>query len=136
MFHHDFSLDDIEEMMGRVIQKVKEVGNILGVCDEDIYRSLVSSANASLGSMSLSLERRNSELIASNNVLDATYKMVRQMKSGMPLLETIQEIIFAAREAFGVERCLCMVRDDRSGLFVVVAISVMLSPEVFVKKRQ
>ncbi len=118
MFHHDFSLDDIEEMMSHVIHKVKEVGNVLGVCDQDIYRTLVSSANASLGSMSLSLERRNNELIASNNVLDATHKMVRQMKSGMPLLETIQEIIFAAREAFGIERCLCMVRDDRSGLYV------------------
>jgi putative nucleotidyltransferase with HDIG domain len=118
MYHHNFSSEDIEGLVDQVILKVKEVGNILGVCDEDIYRSLVSSANASLGSMSLSLERRNNQLIASNKVLDATYKMVRQIKSGMPLPETIQGIIFAAKEAFGVERCLCMIRDDQAGFFV------------------
>lgn len=118
IFYHNFSSTEIEDMMGDVLTKVKNVANILGFCDEEIYRNLVSSANVSLGSMSRNLEQKNQELTATNKVLDATYKMSHKLRSGLSLTETIQEIILAAKDAFGVKRCLCMIRNDLTHEYV------------------
>lgn len=117
-YHHNISTADIEVIMDEVIKRVKEVGGFLGVYDEEIYRVLLGAANASLGSMSLSMGRQNRELLSANKVLDATYKMSRKMVSCLSLQEAGQEIIFAAREAFGGERCLCMIKDENAGLYL------------------
>jgi len=116
--HHHFTPDDLTAIVQRVMERVKEMAAILGISDADQYRTLVSSANQSLGSMSLNLEHRNRELVQTNRVLDATYGMTRRLKSGMTISEAVQEIIVGARAAFGVPRCLCMVVDAKRELFV------------------
>ena len=118
MQHHQLNVPDVEDVVQRVMTRVKEMTVILGISDADKYRSLVSSANQSLGSMSLGLEHRNRELLQANRVLDATYGMTRRLKSGMTTAEAIQEVIAGAREAFGVARCLCMVIDAKKETFV------------------
>ena len=118
MRHHHLENDELEEIIKDVVARVKEVGLVLGINDEEQYLSLVSSANVSLGSMSINLERKNKELAVANQVLDATYKMTRRLKSGMGIREAIVEIIHAAREAFGAHRCLCMVMNKWKKQFV------------------
>lgn len=118
LLHHHLNPAEIEEIIKRVIARVKEVATILGFYDAEKYRTLVSTANISLGGMSINLERRNKELSLANRVLDATYKMNRRLKSGMSIAEAVQEIMLAAREAFGVGRCLCMVLDKAKSQFV------------------
>ncbi len=118
MLHHRFTADEVEDIVSQVTTRVKELTDILGINDVDKYRHLVSSANQSLGSMSLGLEHRNRELLQANRVLDATYGMTRRLKSGMTVGEAIQEVMTGAREAFGVSRCLCMVADARKEAFV------------------
>ncbi len=118
MLHHHLSPADIDEISKEVAVRVNEVGKVLGISDEETYRTLVSSANVSLGSMSLALERKNKQLALANQVLDATYQMTRRLKTGISIIDAVQEIILAAREAFGVARCLCMVLDPRKKQFV------------------
>ncbi len=115
---HDLDAGEVEEMVDDVLARVREIGNVLGYCDQDLYRSLVGTANVSLGNMSLNLERRNRELQRANQVLDATCAMTRRLKSGTGIDEAITEILHAARAAFGVRRCLCMVVDHGAGHFV------------------
>jgi len=118
LLHHQLSPADLEEIVKKVMERVNEMATILGINDADKYHSLVSSANQSLGHMSLSLDHRNRELVQANRVLDATYAMTRRLKSGLTIPEAVQEILAGAKEAFGVSRCLCMVVDAERDLFV------------------
>ncbi|MBA3013792.1 MAG: HDOD domain-containing protein [Proteobacteria bacterium] len=118
MLHHHLSSSDLEDVVTRVMERVKELGAILGINDPDKYRTLVSSANQSLGSMSLNLEQRNRELTQTNRVLDATCAMTRRLKSGMEIGEAVEEVIAAVRGAFVISRCLCMVVDSKRDIFV------------------
>jgi len=118
MLHHHLSAEDLDLVIKKVMERVKELGAILGINDPDKYRTLVSSANQSLGAMSLNLEQRNRELTQANRVLDATCVMTRRLKSGMEIGEAIDEVVAAVRSAFAVPRCLCMVVDGRRDIFV------------------
>ncbi|MDD5757706.1 MAG: HDOD domain-containing protein [Desulfobulbaceae bacterium] len=118
LLHHQLAPADLEEIVNQVLVRVDEMATILGINDADKYRSLVSSANQSLGHMSLDLNQRNRELLQANRVLDATYSMTRRLRSGLTTGEAIQEVLAGAREAFGVSRCLCMVVDAKRGVFV------------------
>jgi signal transduction histidine kinase/HD-like signal output (HDOD) protein/ActR/RegA family two-component response regulator len=116
--HNKLSSTELEAIVRQVMERLKELSAILGIHDADTYRTLVSSANQSLGSMSLNLEHRNRELLQANRVLDATYAMTRRLKSGLTSDEAVREIIAGAREAFGVSRCLCMAVDAKQDIFV------------------
>nr|MBF0223264.1 HDOD domain-containing protein [Desulfobulbaceae bacterium] len=120
MLHHNLSIEDVDAIVIEVKERVEELSKVLGIYDKDNYTNLVSSANASLGSMSINLDRQNKELVGENRVLDATYKMTRRLKSGMALTDAIQEVLLAARDAFGVSRILCMVIDKQKEQFVGV----------------
>ncbi len=116
--HHQLSPADLDGIVQQVMERVKEMAAILGINDADKYRTLVTSANQSLGNMSLNLEQRNRELVQTNRVLDATHGMTRRLKSGMTIAQAVHEIITGARAAFGVPRCLCMAVDAKRELFV------------------
>lgn len=118
MLHHHLSPADIDAIMAEVYIRIKELGNILGFWDEEVYRKLVSSANASLGNMSLTLDSNNRELGATNRILAATNEMTRKLHPGLSIEEAAQEVITSARNAFGVHRGLCMVRDPAAACFV------------------
>lgn len=118
LLHHQLGPADLEEVVKQVLLRVNEMATILGINDAEKYRSLVSSANQSLGHMSLDLNQRNRELVQANRVLDSTYAMTRRLRSGLTIGEAIQEVLTGAREAFGVSRCLCMVVDAKRGVFV------------------
>jgi len=115
---HGMTGGEVDAMVDDVLGKVREIGNILGYCDQELYRSLVGSANVSLGNMSIGLERKNKELSRTNRVLEATCTMTRRLKSGLEVSQAIREILLSAREAFGARRCLCMVVDHDAGHFV------------------
>lgn len=118
LLHHNFSSGEMDSLVHGVMERVKNVSKILGFHDEEIYRGLVASANVSLGSMSINLERQNQDLQMANKVLDATYKMTRHLKPGMSVADALQEIIMAVREAFGISRCLCMALDEEGKQFI------------------
>ncbi len=118
LLHHHLRPADLEDIVKKVMARVTEMASILGINDADKYRSLVSSANQSLGHMSLDLDHRNRELVQANRVLDATYAMTRRLKSGMASGDAVQEVILGAREAFGACRCLCMVLGSSKDVFV------------------
>ena len=117
MVNQNLSTDDIKEIMNSVVDKTKEVANILGYCDEEIYHNLISSANISLGSMSRNLELKNQELTSVNKILNATYELNKKIKSILSLEETIQEILISASKTFKSKSALCMIRNDRSNEF-------------------
>jgi putative nucleotidyltransferase with HDIG domain len=109
---HNLTRVDIEAMMNDVYARVKEVGDILGIWDEDLYHRLIRTANSSLGSLSMSLEKKNRQLSEINRVLDATCEMTRRLRPGVSLLEAAGIIAEAACKAFMVERSLCLIRDE------------------------
>ena len=117
VLHHHLTPVDIETIMDRVYQRVKEVGNTLGFWDEQAYQRLIRSANVSLGSLSMNLERRNRELTENNRVLDATCEMTRRIKAGTSLFEAAAIIVETACRVFEVNRSLCLIRDDREHAF-------------------
>lgn len=118
ILHHNLTTEDIESLLVEVRERVEALGKVLGIDDQSVYANLVSSANVSLGSMSINLDRQNKALTVENRVLDATYKMTRRLKSGMAIIDAVEEILQAAREAFGVSRSLCMVVDKKREQFI------------------
>jgi putative nucleotidyltransferase with HDIG domain len=112
ILHHNLTQADIEAMMNDVYARVKEVGNILGLWDEDLYHRLLRTANSSLGSLSLSLDKNNRQLGEINRVLDATCEMTRKLRPGISLTAAAGIIAAAAGKAFGVDRSLCLIRDE------------------------
>ncbi len=117
LLHHDLG-DEMEGIISQVMERVESIAQILGLQDKAAYHDMVASANVSLGSMSLNLERQNQELVMANQVLDATYKMTSRLKPGMAVVDALLEIIMGVREAFGASRCICMALDDEFKQFV------------------
>jgi len=117
LLHHQLTTSDLEAIIKQVMERVNEIASVLGINDADKYRTLVSSANQSLGHMSLNLDHRNRELVQANRVLDATYTMTRRLKSGLTIPEAVSEILTGAKEAFGISRCLCLVADSKRGIY-------------------
>ena len=78
----------------------------------------MSSANITLGSMSMKAEQNVVELAETNRVLTATCDLNRELYVGVPLAEASRVVVEAARKAFNVNRCLCMVRDEAEQVFV------------------
>lgn len=119
MMHHHLSSEDIDEIMGDVHKRVQEISNVLGIWDENSYRKLVSSANVSLGGIGMQLEKSNQELAQTNQVLEVICEMSRRLKRpNLELAEAAKVVVDSALKAFGVNRCLCMIRDEESQKFV------------------
>ena len=118
LLRHHLSFEDIEEILEQVHEKVKDVGSILGICDEDACRREIRSANVSLGSMSMSLEMSNRDLADTNRALSATCEMTRELHLDLSLHQAARVILIAARKAFGINRCLCIIRDSETRSFV------------------
>jgi putative nucleotidyltransferase with HDIG domain len=117
ILHHHLKRADIEAMMSDVLAKVKEIGQILGFWDEELYRRMIGTANRNLGSLSLGLEKNNNELRETNRVLDATCEMTRQLRPGTSPTAAAGIIATAAGKAFGVDRALCLIRDENGRQF-------------------
>ncbi len=113
-----FSAADIEAIMDQVHGRVQEVASVLGIWDEETYRKLVGAANITLGSMSMKAEASMVELVETNRALAATCEMSRQLHAGLPLAEAARIVITAARRAFNVNRCLCIIRHEAGQAFV------------------
>jgi putative nucleotidyltransferase with HDIG domain len=109
---HNLSKGDIEEIMNAVYARTKEVGDILGIWNEDLYHRLIRTANSSLGNLSMNLEKKNRQLSEINRVLDATCEMTRLLRPGVSLTKAAGIIAAAACKAFMVDRSLCLIRDD------------------------
>ncbi|MDA8164672.1 MAG: HDOD domain-containing protein [Desulfobacteraceae bacterium] len=118
VLHHGMSPADIEAIMGEVHAKVKDMGPILGLWDEKLYNRLVRTATASLGSLSLSLDKANRRLSEMNRVLDAACELGRRLRPGTGLEAAAGIIAEAAAKAFGVSRTLCLIRHEEEQLFV------------------
>ncbi len=118
LLHNHFSAESIEEMMAEVYRRVQDVGTVLGFWNEEVYHKLISSANQSLGEISMGSEIRNQQLEASNRVLAATCEMTRQLHPGLQLTKAAQVVVVAVRRAFGAKRCLCLIRDEAHQSFV------------------
>ena len=118
VLHNRFSAPDIDAIMGDVHARIEEVAKILGFWDEEVYRRLVSSANISLGSMSIKAEQNVVELAETNRVLRATCDLSRDLHAGLPLTEAGRVVLNAARKAFNVNRCLCLIRNEEEQTFV------------------
>lgn len=117
LLYHQRLSGEIDSIMEQVHDKVKEVGTVLGIWDEEAYLRSINVANASLGDMSLAAQQANRELIRTNQVLDVTSAMSRRLNMASSLVDATQHIIDSCRKAFGVRRCLCMVRDEARHLF-------------------
>ncbi|MDH3359616.1 MAG: HDOD domain-containing protein, partial [Desulfobulbaceae bacterium] len=117
MLQHHLSANDIDELMDKVMERTKEVGNILGFWDEKEYHKLVGSANQRLGDLSFHLDYDNRILNESNRTLDASGSLSRQLRSGIPLADAATTIIAAVHQAFGKRRCLCMIRDTSNNFY-------------------
>ncbi len=117
LLHHNLS-GEMDSIIEEVMERVDKVAGIIGLQDKKAYHELVASANVSLGSMSLNLDRQNQTLLMTNQVLDATNKMTRRLVPGMSISGALQEIIMAACEAFGCGRCICMALDDDGKQFI------------------
>lgn len=118
MLHHHISPEDIDEIMEDVHKRVQEISDVLGIWDEKTYRKLVSSANVSLGGLGMQLEKSNQELLRTNQVFEAICEMTRKLKPNLALPEAAKVVVNSALKAFGVNRCLCMIRDEASQKFV------------------
>ncbi|MEA2084115.1 MAG: HDOD domain-containing protein [Thermodesulfobacteriota bacterium] len=118
VLRHHLSTEDIEEILKQVYEKVRDMGSILGICDEDVYRRQISSANVSLGSMSMSLEMNNRDLMDTNQSLNAMCEMTRKLHLDLSLHQAAGVILNAARKAFNINRCLCIIRDNETRSFV------------------
>ena len=118
LLHHHFTPEDIDAIIAEVLERTKEIGNILGFWDEEVYRQLVSSANVSLGSISMKLDKDNRRLEDTNRVLSATVAMTRELNAGLSLSEAARIVAKAAAKALGASRSLCMIRDEAARRFV------------------
>ena len=116
--HNGLTPTDIDEIMENVHERVKEVADLLGIWDEKIYRKQVSSANISLGTLSINLDKSNKQLTQMSKVLNAACDMTRQLSYPQSLTEAAKIVATAANNAFGVTRSLCTIRDDEAKMFV------------------
>lgn len=116
--NHHLTQKEIETMMTEVVDRIKTVGNTLGFSDEQVYRKMVATANLSLGTMSMDLEKNNRQLSEANQVLGAVNEMIRSLHPGISLGEAAEIVLDAARKGFGVNRGLCMIRNNAAGIFV------------------
>ena len=117
MLQHHLTATDIDKMMDKVLERTREVGNILGFWDEAEYHKLTGSANQRLGDLSIRLDYDNRILSENNRTLDASGALCRQLRSGLPLADAATTIIAAVHKAFGERRCLCMIRDTNKKFF-------------------
>lgn len=118
LLHHHLTTEDLQQIMSAVYERIKNIGNVLGFWDENVYRKLVGSANASLGDISLDLEKTNRELTETNRILGAISEMTQKLKAGLSLQETAKVVIKAARDAFGTNRCVCIIRNHATDAFI------------------
>jgi len=118
VFRNDMTPDEIDLIMADVHKRVEEVAKLLGIWDEKTYRKQVSSANISLGGMTFNLERKNRQLSDMGRVLKSSCELGRQLHPGLSLSEAARKVAAAARQAFRLDRCLCLIRDDVANVFV------------------
>jgi len=114
---HHFSSQDLENIISRVHERLKDLGGILGFWNEDIYKKLISSANTSLGSMGINLDKNNRLLQQTNRVLHATCQMAQELHTGLSLSAAAKVICRYAEEAFGSSSSLCLLRDNEQQAF-------------------
>lgn len=117
ILQHHLSAAAIDTLMDKVIERSREVGNILGFWDEEEYHKLIGSANRRLGELSIHLDHDNRLLTDNNRVLNAAGALCRQLRPGLPLPEAATSVINAVQQAFGERRCLCMIRDPGNKFF-------------------
>ncbi len=117
MLQHHLTTSDIDSLMDGVIERSREVGNILGFWDEEEYHKLIGSANRRLGDLSIRLDHDNRILGESNRVLQAAGALCRQLRPGLPLADAAATVIAAIHQAFGKRRCLCMIRDTSNNFY-------------------
>ncbi|MFW8600726.1 HDOD domain-containing protein [Desulfobacterota bacterium M19] len=108
---------EIDDLVAEVVKRIEKMAVVMGFHDSETYQRLLSSANVSLGAMSVDLGQQNHELLAANRVLDAACGLGRSLKPGLTIAEALREILLAAQEAFGVKRCLCLALDDGEAHF-------------------
>ncbi len=118
MLHHHLTTKDLEDIITDVSQRVKEIGKVLGFWNGKAYQKLLRSANMSLGGMSLNLEITNRELAEKNRVFSAIYDMNRKLNPGLSLEDVTQVVVSSVQKAFGVNCCLCMIRNEHEHVFV------------------
>ncbi len=117
LLHHNL-VEEMDPIITEITARVDKIVGVLGLQDQQAYHKSVAAANASLGSMSLSLDRQNHALVTANRVLDATCRMNRRLAPGMAVVDALREIIMAAHEAFGGSRSICMALDDDAKQFI------------------
>ncbi|MEW6428506.1 MAG: HDOD domain-containing protein [Thermodesulfobacteriota bacterium] len=117
MLHHSISPAEVDALMAATHDRVKALGTVLGFWDEDEYRKLVTSANVSLGSASMVLERNNRELGEANRVMDASCTLVRELHARMGTQASARVINEHVQRAFGVDSSLCLIRDEERQVF-------------------
>ncbi|VAW40022.1 hypothetical protein MNBD_DELTA03-727 [hydrothermal vent metagenome] len=108
---------EIDDLVTEVVKRIEKMAVVMGFHDSETYQHLLSSANVTLGAMSVDLGQQNNELLAANRVLDAACGLGRSLKPGLTIAEALREILLAAQEAFGVKRCLCLALDDGEAHF-------------------
>ncbi|MEJ2689992.1 MAG: HDOD domain-containing protein [Deltaproteobacteria bacterium] len=116
MLHH-FSANDLEEILSEVLEKIQNLGDILGFWDEEVYKRSVSSANLSLGSMGINLDKSNRQLQQANRVLDATCRMARELHTGLSVSAAAKVICKYVQKAFQSSSCLCLIQDGYQQAF-------------------
>ncbi len=114
---NDIDGEEVDELVAEVMKRIEKMAVVMGFHDSETYQRLLSSANVSLGAMSVDLGQQNNELLVTNRVLDAACGLGRNLKPGLTIAEALREILLAAQEAFGVERCLCLALDDGEAQF-------------------
>ena len=116
--HHHFEAADLDGILAGVHERLKDLGSILGFWDEEVYQQMVSSANTSLGSMGINLDKNNRQLQQANRVLEATCEMARGLHTGLTPDTAAEVICRAAAKAFQTNTCLCLVKDSDQQAFV------------------
>lgn len=117
MLHHHLVSTEIDAIMQQVHDRVKEIGVVLGIWDEESYLRSVNIANANLGDMSMDTLQANRELVRTNQVLDGVCAMSSRLNTVSSLTDATKCIVDSCLKIFGVRRCLCMVRDEERHLF-------------------
>ncbi|MDH3360313.1 MAG: HDOD domain-containing protein, partial [Desulfobulbaceae bacterium] len=117
LLQHHFTASDIDSLMEGVLDRSRQVGNILGFWNEKEYHKLIGSANRRLGDLSIHLDHDNRVLSENNRILDAAGTLCRQLRPGMPLADGATVVINAVHQAFGKRRCLCMIHDTNDKFF-------------------
>jgi len=118
MLHHHLVSAEMDAIMQQVHDRVREIGAVLGVWNEEAYLRSINIAKASLGDMTMAVQQVNRDLVRTNQVLDGVSAMSCRLNTVSSPAEATKHIIDSCLQVFGVRRCLCMIRDEARHLFV------------------